>query len=297
MIVKDRVDRIIELHGQLVATVKTTFDQAIEIGQLLIEQKAELPHGQWGEWVNENLPFTVRTASSYMKVYRNRNHLKSETVSDLTSAYRLLESPAKATKQANARDDSEQQHDANGVEVIEESASGDLTDMDKAGVQAVASGGADDEDEGANQDGINSGEPVAVDTAEVEDVQGDSDEDVQYDGDEDIQSDVNRATADDTIVDTEFEDVDPVETGPEVEDVQYDDDTGDNAYDLEFLAYQVDLALQRCRREIESLLEDSEGGFANLPGGVTCDNLLLQIESMSSLLGKLTSLVDDEEES
>lgn len=94
-----RVDRIVELHGQIEAALKTTLTQAIEVGRLLAEQKAELAHGQWGNWVAENLPFTVRTASRYMAIYRHREEvLKSDSVSDLAGAYKMLTVPAKVVK-------------------------------------------------------------------------------------------------------------------------------------------------------------------------------------------------------
>jgi hypothetical protein len=41
---------------------------AIEVGELLIEAKATLPHGKWLPWLRENLPFSDRTAQAYMRL-------------------------------------------------------------------------------------------------------------------------------------------------------------------------------------------------------------------------------------
>lgn len=42
------------------------------------------------KWVGDNLPFTDRTARNYIRLFENRDKLKTETVSTLTSAYKML---------------------------------------------------------------------------------------------------------------------------------------------------------------------------------------------------------------
>jgi hypothetical protein len=61
----------------------------MRIGELLTEQKESLGHGEFTAWVKENLPFTVRTAQNYMRIWNERETLKSETVL-LLGSYRLL---------------------------------------------------------------------------------------------------------------------------------------------------------------------------------------------------------------
>lgn len=39
------------------------------IGRRLIEAKALVPHGEWGNWLTERVNYTQRTASNYMKIY------------------------------------------------------------------------------------------------------------------------------------------------------------------------------------------------------------------------------------
>jgi hypothetical protein len=95
------VSEINVLHSEILSALRTNIDKAIRIGELLAEQKSELGHGQWLPWLEANIKFTDRTARNYMRVFENRDRLKSETLSDLTDAYRLLteskvsETPAK----------------------------------------------------------------------------------------------------------------------------------------------------------------------------------------------------------
>jgi hypothetical protein len=85
-----RIGEIRRLHNEILDSLKMSLEKAIRIGELLTEQKGTLKHGEFGIWVKENLPFTNRTAENYMRAYRESDRLKNETVSDLSSAYRLL---------------------------------------------------------------------------------------------------------------------------------------------------------------------------------------------------------------
>jgi hypothetical protein len=65
----------------------------IRVGQLLVEVKAELRHGEWLPWLAANFPGTARTATRYMQLAR-----ESDTVSDfvtLRSAIAALSVPRK----------------------------------------------------------------------------------------------------------------------------------------------------------------------------------------------------------
>jgi hypothetical protein len=76
--------------GYLEGSFQTAFSYAQEIGELLTEAKGRLAHGAFGPWVDENLHCTQRTARNYMKVYQERDLLKSENVSVLSDAYHFL---------------------------------------------------------------------------------------------------------------------------------------------------------------------------------------------------------------
>lgn len=92
------ISEITSLHDQIVAAARTSLDSAIRIGELPAGIKKTLRHGDWGTWVKQNLPFTIRTATNYLRVFSGRDRLKSETVSDLTAAYRVLSPPAETPK-------------------------------------------------------------------------------------------------------------------------------------------------------------------------------------------------------
>ena len=87
---RTRADTIIILHNEIIGHLTKSLEKAIRIGELLTEQKRTLKHGDFTNWILDNLPFTDRTARNYMRLYDNRDKLKTENVSDLASAYKLL---------------------------------------------------------------------------------------------------------------------------------------------------------------------------------------------------------------
>jgi len=87
---RNRAGEIARLHDEIGGHLRTSLAKAIRIGELLAQQKADLPHGAFTAWITENLPFTDRTARNYMTLYEHREGLKTETVSVLQEAYRLL---------------------------------------------------------------------------------------------------------------------------------------------------------------------------------------------------------------
>ena len=89
-ITKDRIQQITTLHTEVLEAVRHSLIKAIQIGDLLTQQKNELRHGEWTQWATD-LPFDLRTAQRYMKAYANRDRIKNDNVSCLSAAYRLLE--------------------------------------------------------------------------------------------------------------------------------------------------------------------------------------------------------------
>lgn len=89
---KTRIQEIVRLHSEVAGLLRQTLEKAIRIGQLLSEQKQTLKHGEFTPWIEANIPFTDRTARNYMRIYRERDRLKTEMVSDLKGAYALLTS-------------------------------------------------------------------------------------------------------------------------------------------------------------------------------------------------------------
>jgi hypothetical protein len=70
----DEVQRINDLHGQIKAleseTGRKSVPLAIEIGRILVETKPKCGHGEWEEWAEINLSFSLRTANRYMALYK-----------------------------------------------------------------------------------------------------------------------------------------------------------------------------------------------------------------------------------
>ena len=55
-----------------------------------IQMLANVQHGEWIPWVEENLPFGIDQAGNYMRVYRNQDKLNSEPVRNLKEAVQML---------------------------------------------------------------------------------------------------------------------------------------------------------------------------------------------------------------
>lgn len=85
-----RKNEIIELHNSINIHLTKSLENAIRIGQILVEQKKLLRHGEFHRWISDNLPFSDRTVRRYISLYEHRDSLKTDSVSDLTSAYKLI---------------------------------------------------------------------------------------------------------------------------------------------------------------------------------------------------------------
>ena len=90
MIIKEHIKEIRTLHASIMSAAKRSLEEAIRVGEILENCKTALPHGHWLGWVRQNLPFSERTARNYLRLFRNRDVLKSANVADLSEAYVLL---------------------------------------------------------------------------------------------------------------------------------------------------------------------------------------------------------------
>ena len=82
------ISEIIKLHSEVEASLKTSLQKAIRIGEILSEVKSNLKHGEFTGWINKNLPFTDRTARHYMRLFENQG--KALKAGSVTEAYRML---------------------------------------------------------------------------------------------------------------------------------------------------------------------------------------------------------------
>lgn len=98
-----------DAHNMVENAARSTVEYAIHAGELLIEAKAQVRHGEWLPWLEANFPGSERTARGYMQVASNR-----QRVADLGS-YRealaeLAEPRAVATTEAPGDEEEAQSH-------------------------------------------------------------------------------------------------------------------------------------------------------------------------------------------
>lgn len=94
-LVKDNTAEIVKKHLLLQDSLNKSLKLAIEIGGMLIEEKNELPHGSFGSYIEHEMPFSMRTAQSYMRFYREKDKLDSLGITQLSEAYMALRPPEK----------------------------------------------------------------------------------------------------------------------------------------------------------------------------------------------------------
>jgi hypothetical protein len=80
----DLRERLKTEHAAIVDSLKNSLSHAMAAGDMLLEARARLKHGQWLPWI-ESCDLSERTAQRYMRLARNRAVIeaKSDTVSDL----------------------------------------------------------------------------------------------------------------------------------------------------------------------------------------------------------------------
>jgi hypothetical protein len=99
-VVKDeesREEKIKRLHLETSSYLTIALWKAVEIGQLLTEQKEELKHGEFMPWIKANMPFSTATARNYMRLWERREDLKLLTVSNLKTAYKVVKETLPST--------------------------------------------------------------------------------------------------------------------------------------------------------------------------------------------------------
>jgi hypothetical protein len=84
----DLAARIRAFHEAAAEGLRRSVENAMAAGDLLIEAKAQLKHGQWLPWLRDHCAMSERTAQLYMRCAKNRaaieEQAKSATVADLT---------------------------------------------------------------------------------------------------------------------------------------------------------------------------------------------------------------------
>lgn len=83
----DLAARIRAEHEAASADFNSGLRHAMTAGSLLIEAKAQIPHGEWLPWLKDRCTISERTAQAYMRVSRSFNNLddtKAQRVADLS---------------------------------------------------------------------------------------------------------------------------------------------------------------------------------------------------------------------
>jgi len=83
----DLAARIKTEHAAAAASLKESVRHAIAAGELLVDAKALVAHGQWLPWLADHVSISERTAQLYMRVAKNRVEVEKQIrndVADLT---------------------------------------------------------------------------------------------------------------------------------------------------------------------------------------------------------------------
>lgn len=86
----DAAARVNALHERACSSLKDAVQYAIQIGDMLSQQKEELPHGSFLKWVEDNLAFSARTAQNYIKIFKHKEELEQLQPGSLSEAHRLI---------------------------------------------------------------------------------------------------------------------------------------------------------------------------------------------------------------
>jgi len=79
--------RIKAEHGAVSTALKESLRHALVAGELLLEAKGQVSHGQWLPWLRDHCSLSERTAQLYMRVAKNRSEIENQmrnTVADLS---------------------------------------------------------------------------------------------------------------------------------------------------------------------------------------------------------------------
>ena len=83
-----------QIESEIIALKNQTAENMILMGQKFIEAKKLVPHGEWGNWLEEKVGFSQRTANQFMRIAKEYVS-NSQAISNLeaTKIYLLLELP------------------------------------------------------------------------------------------------------------------------------------------------------------------------------------------------------------
>jgi hypothetical protein len=117
----DLRERLKNEHAAVLGSIKTSLTHAFACGDILLEAKTQVKHGQWLPWL-ETCGISERTAQRYMRLARNREAIqaKSDNVSDLSvsGALTLLSPPGDDVSASLAQNAADSAFDQFELEII-----------------------------------------------------------------------------------------------------------------------------------------------------------------------------------
>jgi len=100
-----RAEAIKTEHLLYEQSIKKGLAHAMRAGELLLEVKRSIEHGQFSEWVLNNCSFSLRTAQNYMRFYTQRKVLaKAQETALLTEGELTMEQALKFLKAKDLRE-------------------------------------------------------------------------------------------------------------------------------------------------------------------------------------------------
>ncbi len=85
--------QIKKLHREIVGSCGDSIKKGTLIGKILTSVKNTSKHGEWGVFVKKNCPFSIRTETNYIVIYKNKDLIDANNIKDLNSAYKFLANP------------------------------------------------------------------------------------------------------------------------------------------------------------------------------------------------------------
>lgn len=88
-----------EARLQQLAVEIVTFDRqakitavscAIEIGERLLEAKDLVPHGEWGNWLKQNVNYSQSTANNFMRLYKEYGNDQGSLFTTMTNSQTIM---------------------------------------------------------------------------------------------------------------------------------------------------------------------------------------------------------------
>jgi Protein of unknown function (DUF3102) len=96
----DLVREINTEHGHVETHKRSAIKHAIRCGELLLEMKQRVGHGNWLSWVEENFQASERTARNYMEIAKSAAVADLSDATTMRSALRALASRPESSRPA-----------------------------------------------------------------------------------------------------------------------------------------------------------------------------------------------------